>query len=49
MKRVLFAIVSGAMGALIGLLVALVSGWNSAIIVCAVIGALAPLAVRPGP
>jgi len=48
MKRVLFAIVSGAMGALIGLLVALLSGWNSAIIVCAVLGALATLAVRPG-
>jgi len=48
MKRVLFAIVSGAMGSLVGLLVALLSGRNSAIVVCAVIGALLSLLVRRG-
>jgi hypothetical protein len=46
MKRVFFAVVTGAMGALVGLLLALVSGRNSAIIVCAVIGAMLSLLVR---
>ncbi len=48
MKRVIFAIVTGAMGALVGLLLALLSGRNSAIIVCAIIGAMLSLLVRRG-
>lgn len=46
MKRIVFAVISGAMGALVGLLVALLSGSNAAIAVCAVLGALASLLVR---
>lgn len=49
MKRIVFAVVNGSMGALIGLLVALLSGWNAAIILCAGAGAALSLLVRPGP
>ncbi len=49
MKRIVFAVVSGAMGAMVGLLAALVSGSNAAILVCAALGAAASLLVRPGP
>jgi hypothetical protein len=48
MKRVLFAVVTGSMGALVGLLLAFVSGRTSAIVVCAIIGALLSLLVRRG-
>ena len=48
MKRIVFAVVSGAMGAMVGLLVALVSGRNVAIVICAVLGAAASLLVKPG-
>jgi hypothetical protein len=47
MRRVVFAIVNGCMGALVGLLVALVSGRNAAIVVCAILGAVISLLVRP--
>jgi hypothetical protein len=48
MKRIVFAVVNGAMGAMVGLLVALVTGRNIAIVVCAVLGAAISLLVRPG-
>jgi hypothetical protein len=47
MRRIIFAIVNGCMGALVGLLVALVTGRNAAIIVCAILGAIVSLLVRP--
>jgi len=47
MKRAIFAVVNGSMGALVGLLVALVSGWNAAIVACAILGAALSLLVRP--
>jgi hypothetical protein len=46
MKRVVFAVVSGAMGAMVGLLLALLSGRTYAIIACAVVGAALSLLVR---
>ena len=47
MRRIVFALVNGCMGALVGLLVALVTGKNAAIIVCAILGAIISLLVRP--
>jgi hypothetical protein len=47
MRRIIFAVVNGCMGALVGLGVALVTGKNAAIIVCAILGAIASLMVRP--
>jgi uncharacterized membrane protein YeaQ/YmgE (transglycosylase-associated protein family) len=47
MRRIIFAVVNGCMGALVGLLVAFVTGRNAAIIVCAIIGAIISLLVRP--
>jgi hypothetical protein len=47
MRRIIFAVVNGCMGALVGLLVAFVSGRNAAIVVCAILGALISLLVRP--
>jgi len=47
MKRIIFAVVNGCMGALVGLGVAFVTGKNAAIVVCAVLGAIASLLVRP--
>jgi hypothetical protein len=47
MRRITFAIVNGSMGALVGLLVALVSGQNVAIVICAILGAIVSLLVRP--
>ena len=49
MKRIVFAVVSGSMGALVGLLVAMLSGRNFAIVICAVLGAAASLLVSPAP
>ncbi len=46
MKRIMFVVVSGAMGALVGLLVALLSGRTVAVIICAVLGAAASFLVR---
>ena len=48
MKRIVFAVVSGAMGAMVGLLAALLSGRTTAILICAALGAAASLLVRPG-
>jgi uncharacterized membrane protein YeaQ/YmgE (transglycosylase-associated protein family) len=48
-KRFLFAIVSGAAGALVGLLFAFLTGRTAAIIVCAILGAAVSLAIRPQP
>ena len=48
MKRVIFALVSGSMGALVGLLAAFLSGQSVAIIICAVLGAALSLLVHPG-
>ena len=47
MRRIIFAIVNGCMGALVGLAVAFVTGKNAAIIVCAILGALASLLISP--
>lgn len=46
MKRLMFAVISGAMGALVGVLMMLVSGRASAIVICAIAGAAASLLVR---
>ena len=46
MKRIVFAVVSGAMGAMVGLLVALLSGRTYVIIPCAAIGAALSLLVH---
>jgi hypothetical protein len=48
MKRLVFAVISGAMGSLIGLLFALLTGHNSAIIICGIAGAALAFLVRPG-
>ncbi len=49
-KRVMAAVVGAGIGSLVGLLISFLGAGNSALIVCAVIGALAPLLVlgRPG-
>jgi hypothetical protein len=47
MRRIIFAIVNGCMGALVGLCVALITGKTAAIIVCAILGAIISLLVRP--
>ncbi len=47
MKRLVFALVSGAMGALVGALAASLTGRSAAIWICAAIGAALSLAVRP--
>lgn len=49
-KRIMVAIIGAGMGALVGLLVDYVGGGNIALIVCAIVGAVLPLAVlgQPG-
>jgi hypothetical protein len=47
MKTVIIAIVNGCMGALVGLLVSLVTGRSAAIVVCAILGTIVSLLVRP--
>ena len=46
MRKVIFAVVSGSMGAMVGLLVAFLSGRTYAIIPCAIVGAGLSLLVR---
>ena len=46
MKRLVFAVVSGSMGALVGLLVAFLSGSSYAVVACAIAGAALSLLVR---
>jgi hypothetical protein len=43
---VILVVVNGAMGALIGLLVAMFSGYHLAVVVCAILGAVASFLVR---
>lgn len=47
MRTIVIAIVNGCMGALVGLLLALATGRSAAIIVCAILGAIVSLLVRP--
>jgi hypothetical protein len=48
MRRAIFAVVSGAMGALVGLLFVFLTGRTAAIFICAILGAAASFAVKPG-